>query len=191
MAALASSARSIVCRPVAGRVSGSDAARGGSSTNVSGGSISSGSDRSSSFASERSSSSSPGTDGASARASARHVRASSMNPASAATCARSTSRSARRRRIRSSKLCHSPVAVWGSIAEVGCKTRTRKAGLIIRAVVVQIRGIRAMHDAAICAIANAAARIYTFRSTGIVAGTTGTPPANSTSVSLLSRTHRP
>lgn len=53
--------------------------------------------------------------GTSARASWSAARASSKYPASAATSARNARRSARRRLIRPSKLCHSPVAVWDTI----------------------------------------------------------------------------
>jgi hypothetical protein len=68
---------------------------------------------------------SAGRPGSRAFASDKHLRASSRHPASAAASARRTSRSARLRRIRSSKLCHSPLVVWDTITFTGCKTRTR------------------------------------------------------------------
>src|SRR4051812_6409887 len=56
-----------------------------------------------------------GTPGAMLRASSRHCRASSKQPASAAISARNVRRSARLRRMRDSKLCHSPVLVCDTI----------------------------------------------------------------------------
>lgn len=60
-------------------------------------------------------SSSDGNEGHRRRASSSAFPASSMHPFSRAASARTTNRSARRRRIRSSKLCHSSVAMCDAI----------------------------------------------------------------------------